>query len=133
MGRNGNIRRGDVFWVNAKEIEIFSPWAPEGSQFRDKDGHPSNSCALIDLMLVIDTPDFSTIPAEYGKDIIVVGHDEETGEDITEEIITAKVTVPIQIRVRNITELSNIIGFWGGDLEGDGKTSGESAMGNIFW
>lgn len=91
------------------------------------------SCALIDLMLVIDTPDFSTIPAEYGKDIIVVGHDEETGEDITEEIITAKVTVPIQIRVRNITELSNIIGFWGGDLEGDGKTSGESAMGNIFW
>lgn len=43
MGRNGNIRRGDVFWVNAKEIEIFSPWAPEGSQFRDKDGHPSNS------------------------------------------------------------------------------------------
>lgn len=46
MGRNGNIRRGDVFWVNAKEIEIFSPWAPEGSQFRDKDGHPSNSSVI---------------------------------------------------------------------------------------
>lgn len=46
MGRNGNIRRGDVFWVNAKEIEIFSPWAPEGSQFRDKDGHPSNSSVM---------------------------------------------------------------------------------------
>lgn len=91
------------------------------------------SCALIDLMLVIDTPDFSTIPAEYGTDVIVTGVDEETGEEITEEIVTATVTVPIQIRVRNITELSNIIGFWGGNLDGDGKTSGESEMGNIFW
>ena len=91
------------------------------------------SCALIDLMLVIDTPDFSTIPAEYGTDVIVTGVDEETGEDITEEIVTATVTVPIQIRVRNITELSNIIGFWGGNLDGDGKTTGESEMGNIFW
>lgn len=43
MGRKGIIRRGDVFWVNAKEIEIYSPWAPEGSQFRDKDGQPANS------------------------------------------------------------------------------------------
>lgn len=43
MGRKGIIRRGDVFWVNAKEIEIYSPWAPEGSQFRDKDGQPSNT------------------------------------------------------------------------------------------
>lgn len=91
------------------------------------------SCALIDLMLVIDTPDFSTIPAEYGTDVIVTGVDEETGEEITEEIVTATVTVPIQIRVRNITELSNIIGFWGGNLDGDGKTTGESEMGNIFW
>lgn len=91
------------------------------------------SCALIDLMLVIDTPDFSTIPAEYGTDVIVTGVDEETGEEITEEIVAATVTVPIQIRVRNITELSNIIGFWGGNLDGDGKTSGESEMGNIFW
>lgn len=91
------------------------------------------SCALIDLMLVIDTPDFSTIPAEYGTDVIVTGVDEETGDDITEEIVTATVTVPIQIRVRNITELSNIIGFWGGNLDGDGTTTGESEMGNIFW
>lgn len=91
------------------------------------------SCALIDLMLVIDTPDFSTIPAEYGKDIIVTGVDEETGEDITKEIVTATVTVPIQIRVRNITELDNIIGFWGGDLDGDGKANNGSIMGNIFW
>lgn len=91
------------------------------------------SCALIDLMLVIDTPDFSTIPAEYGTDVIVTGVDEETGEDITEEIVTATVTVPILIRVRNITELDNIIGFWGGDLDGDGKESNGSIMGNIFW
>ena len=91
------------------------------------------SCALIDLMLVIDTPDFSTIPAEYGKDIIVTGVDEETGKDITKEIVTATVTVPIQIRVRNITELDNIIGFWGGDLDGDGKENNGSIMGNIFW
>lgn len=46
MGRKGIIRRGDVFWVNAKEIEIYSPWAPEGSQFRGKDGQPSNSSVI---------------------------------------------------------------------------------------
>lgn len=91
------------------------------------------SCALIDLMLVIDTPDFSTIPAEYGKDTVPDGVDPETNEPKYKEIVTASVTVPIQIRVRNITELSNIIGFWGGNLDGDGKTTGESEMGNIFW
>lgn len=47
--------------------------------------------------------------------------------------MTATVTVPIQIRVRNITELDNIIGFWGGDLDGDGKENNGSIMGNIFW
>ena len=46
MGRKGIIRRGDVFWVSAKEIEIYSPWAPEGSQFRGKDGQPSNSSVI---------------------------------------------------------------------------------------
>lgn len=90
-------------------------------------------CSMLDMMFVIDTPDFNTIPAQYWTEQREAGIDPETGETIYVTVKCAAVTVPINVRLRNMTEVNNVVGFWGGDLDGDGNTAGESEMGNIFW
>lgn len=90
-------------------------------------------CSILDMMFVIDTPDFNTIPAEYWTETRAAGTDPETGETEYTTVTCAAVTVPINVRLRNMTEVNNVVGFWGGDLTGDGNTTGTSEMGNIFW
>ena len=89
----------------------------------EKTNFTSYSCAAVDMLLIVDCPNFSTLtPTVTEEKRMVTDEDAEPLEDGSQPqteitVLVGRMTVPIVIRARSVDSLSKeVIGFWDGKL-----------------
>ncbi len=92
------------------EVEHFGTTVTDFTQYM---------CPAVDMLLVVYSPDFSTVsPVITYETRVVYSLDIETGEITSREVQVSIATVNIQIMIytRDVDSFSDLIGFWDGPL-----------------